>query len=67
VVAGVAILLGRESGALLMGESANPALDNVFAQYTPTPEQKRAARIRCATLHGCLLAKSEAQLVVRQN
>jgi hypothetical protein len=41
VVAGVAILLGRESGALLVGESANPALDNVFARYTPTPEQKR--------------------------
>ena len=34
VVAGVAILLGRESGALLVGESANPALDNMFAQHT---------------------------------
>jgi hypothetical protein len=43
VVAGVAILLGRESGALLVGESANPALDNVFVRYTPTPEQKRVA------------------------
>jgi hypothetical protein len=49
VVAGVAILLGRESGALLVGESANPALDNMFAHHTPTPEQKR----RKSSLRNC--------------
>jgi hypothetical protein len=39
-------------------------VDNMFAQHTPTPEQKRRMNSLRNLAHGCLLAKSEAQLPV---